>query len=125
MNAASELRVRWLGLVLLVLLVVATLMVHRPSHPTPVGTPRVTASDVDLAWTRRLVDDAFRGLSREIGMLFGRLRAIAALAEYRAARAEHARRAEWCGVRHEYPRPLRPIRISKACLDNPLAKDCM
>lgn len=125
MNAASELRVRWLGLVLLVLLVVTTLMVHRRSHPTPVGTPRVTASDVDLVWTRGLAHDALRGLSREIGTLFDRMRAMAALAEYLAARAEHDRTAEWCDVRRGYPRPLRPIHFSKACLDNPLAKDCM
>jgi hypothetical protein len=64
-------------------------------------------------------------VSNVLDVMFDRMRAMAALAEYRRARAEHDRRAEWCGVRREYPRPLRPIRISKACIENPLAMDCM
>jgi hypothetical protein len=101
-TAASELPVRWF---VLVLLVATTLMVHRRWAAPPQRAQHV--AEVDLVWT------------------LDRMRAMAALAEYRAQRQEHERRAVWCGVRREYPRPLRSIRISKACLDNPLAKDCM
>ena len=114
MNGATVAPKHWAALAVLV---TTTLMMRQqPQEPMP------QAANNDAVWIRGFAVGVLHRVSREAAVVFDRTCAMAALAEYRARRRDHE--AEWCGVRHEYP-PLRPIRISKACLENPLAKDCM
>lgn len=120
MNGATVAPKHWAALAVLV---TATVMMRGPAEQRQPRIPH--AATGDLRWMRGLAAGVLHAVSREAAIVFARMRASAALAEYRARRREHEGRAEWCGLRREYPRPLRPIRISKACLDNPLAKDCI
>jgi hypothetical protein len=97
------------------------------ASPTPTTVAPRDMTHFTMVTAGDLVGVVARGLGvigDETETLFERLRAMTALAEYRARRAEHERCSERTDGRRECRRH-RPIRISKACLENPLARACM
>lgn len=114
----DALRLRPSRAVLSVALATALLVcagVHRalPTTTGGVGIEEEPGIGVD-------VGHALRTIANDVEERFERRRALAVLAD-RTRREPHDR-SDWtrCPARS-----VRPIRISRACLDNPLAKACM
>lgn len=120
MKLVAVVSMRWLALALVSLVVITCLGRHRARVSPPAVAHFARVSTADFT---RVVGRAFDVIGNESEALFDRVRALAALAAYRGHRFEHERCTERSDGRYQCPR--RSIRISRACLDNPLGKDCM
>lgn len=105
------------------ILVAAALMARAPVREAPVLA--VAAPTTDLGSVIDVITPATRMLGSWLASAVDRARARAEFAEYRALRLAQQGCSEQSDGRYECHRRRQLIRISKVCLDNPLAKDCM